>query len=415
MSEELAKKYRNRGYTAPSFLRDAVFKILSIFLGGKPLKNCPDLRGKRIALLNLGGIGDLTFTIPILKALREQIAPAEIIYITAPDTGVLFDHSPLVDRVLSAEWLADFLQFKSLFRPGFWLETFQSFKALLTLKPDIFICFNPIMSLPGGLKYALVAYLTRAPVRCGLDTQGRGFFLNLRVNDPGHLAIHDIERFWVIAKKIGLMGSPPSNALPYSEEDRIYAQEILKREGVAGDHPLIVFHLGGGRFSGSKLWQQRRWSLERFAELADRLRDELNARVLIVGSKKEDSLARQVIGQTHSEPPPINLTGKTTLGQLVALLDLCDAVVSTDSGVMHLSAGLNVHTFAIFGFSDYIRSGPWGPNNHIISLFLPCSPCVYWFKKRKCPDGEELACLRRITTDFAMQKIKEALKIQQEK
>ena len=66
MSEELAKKYKYRGYTAPSFLRDAIFKILNILFRRTP-KNPPDLKGKRIALLNLGGIGDLSFTIPILN------------------------------------------------------------------------------------------------------------------------------------------------------------------------------------------------------------------------------------------------------------------------------------------------------------------------------------------------------------
>ncbi|MCX6021157.1 MAG: glycosyltransferase family 9 protein [Chloroflexi bacterium] len=113
-------------------------------------------------------------------------------------------------------------------------------------------------------------------------------------------------------------------------------------------------------------------------------------RIVVVGGPEETELAATVA--SGLTPAPINLAGRTTVGQLTAALARCDAFLGSDSGVMHLAAAAGTPIAAIFGPSNDRAWGPWpGRGNEasvrVLRVDLPCSPCVYVGRSLGTPEG----------------------------
>jgi heptosyltransferase-2 len=154
--------------------------------------------------------------------------------------------------------------------------------------------------------------------------------------------------------------------------------------------------LGGPRFlvgltPGAAFGPAKRWLLDRYASLADRLIGALNADVLIFGSPSEKPLAEEIArGMSHT---PVIMTGSTTLRQLMALLAQCRLVITNDSGPMHLAAALGLPVVAIFGSTDETATGPVSPLARVVRHPVACSPCGL----RECPI--DFRCMKGVTVD----------------
>jgi heptosyltransferase II len=90
----------------------------------------------------------------------------------------------------------------------------------------------------------------------------------------------------------------------------------------------------------------------------------------------------------------IDLSGKTSLGEAMALIDRCHLFITNDSGLMHVAAALDTPLIAIFGSTNSITTGPWSENSHVVRTDVDCSPCL----KPECPLGH-LDCMETISVD----------------
>jgi heptosyltransferase-2 len=100
----------------------------------------------------------------------------------------------------------------------------------------------------------------------------------------------------------------------------------------------------------------------------------------------------------------IDLSGKTTLGEAMALIKCCELFITNDSGLMHVAAALNVPLIAIFGSTNPDTTGPWNPKSRIVRILTECSPCL----KPDCP-ANHLNCMQQIDVDMVFQVVKEIL------
>jgi lipopolysaccharide heptosyltransferase II len=151
--------------------------------------------------------------------------------------------------------------------------------------------------------------------------------------------------------------------------------------------PLLAIHPGAG-------WETKRWPVEKFAEIARRF----EGTVVVVGSGGERSLAARIVEATAGQRnPALNLAGETSLKQLAALLGGADAVVSNDSGPMHLAAAMGTSVVGIFTCTSPLLSGPAGTNHELVSTGVPCAASY----KRSCPmRGEShLGCLAELPVE----------------
>jgi heptosyltransferase-2 len=128
--------------------------------------------------------------------------------------------------------------------------------------------------------------------------------------------------------------------------------------------------------------------------LADRLSERTGGWILVFGSAADQPTATEILDRARSRQRIVDLTGRTSLVEAMALIGECDVFVTNDSGLMHVAAALHTPQVAIFGSTDHIRTGPYSEQAVVVRKELPCSPC----KKPRCPE-KHFRCMRLITSD----------------
>lgn len=143
------------------------------------------------------------------------------------------------------------------------------------------------------------------------------------------------------------------------------------------------------------------WPLKRYAELVDVIASKLKAQPFLIGSKEDAVRVNELLSMTKSNP--LNLSGKTSLLQLSALLKKADLLITNDSGPMHIASAVGTPVVAIFGPTRPVRTGPYGNSHVVLQSGLPCANCL----KKRCSD---LKCMESITVDEVFNSVKKLLK-----
>jgi heptosyltransferase-2 len=149
------------------------------------------------------------------------------------------------------------------------------------------------------------------------------------------------------------------------------------------------------------MWATKRWPLQRFAQLAERL-GARGMQIILTGTPSEQPLAQAVLQRV---PTALNLTGKLALGELGGVIDACDVFVANDSGPMHIARALGVPTLAFFGSTDARQFD--GRGHSLIRSERDCAPCSF-HGYPSCPRGH-LGCLRDFDVDFAYAQVEALL------
>ncbi|MDH4088643.1 MAG: glycosyltransferase family 9 protein, partial [Nitrospira sp.] len=167
------------------------------------------------------------------------------------------------------------------------------------------------------------------------------------------------------------------------EEDMATVREICQRRGLTVDKPWVAVNVGAR-------WPTKRWPLTSFAAVLDQLYEAQLSPVVVIGSADErpqmDSL------KALAQSPFIDLCGEIPLKCLPALLSKATAMITNDSGPMHIAAALGIPVIAMFGPTSASRTGPYGDGHQVLIGRVPCSPCF----SRICRHDPELECLHLI-------------------
>ena len=246
--------------------------------------------------------------------------------------------------------------------------------------------FDLAVILPRSFRSALHIYLARIPIRIGYQGEWRSLFLTHGVRRTQQvLRVHRVHYYQKLIEPFGKLEDPPSPRIFLREEDRKWADQSLKDLGIQEGRPLI------GMNPGATYGLAKCWYPDRFGKLGNRLSEKWQARVLLFGKEEERPIVDEIL--YHLGAPGIDLTGKTGLLQLAALLERCSVLVTNDTGTMHVGAAVGTPVIALFGSTPHLMTGPWGEGHVVVRKDVPCSPC--W--KRICPTDHE--CMERITVD----------------
>ncbi|MBI1824716.1 MAG: lipopolysaccharide heptosyltransferase II [Nitrospirae bacterium] len=301
-------------------------------------------------------IGDAVLAIPALCSIRAHFKTAEIVFL-GPES---------INQLLKGNGLADSFIPVPDKKEGF----LGQWRLIQKLKKEV---FDLAILFQNAFEAAWIVYLASVPYRFGYDREGRGLLLTHPVRIPAkHLHqmtyyLHLVSEF----ENICLSRRPPF--LNTNEEEKNAAWKILRGEGMNPGDFMIGIHAGAAYGSA------KRWETERFAELADCLIREGNVKVIFFGSSEECKVNDEIVSMMSETP--VNLSGKTTLRELVALISQCSIFISNDSGPMHIASALNVPLISIFGPTDPKVTSPAGVQNTIIQKETECSPCLL----RECP------------------------------
>ena len=354
-----------------------------------------------ILVVKLSDIGDVLTATPALRALRESFPVARLDALVPPNSAPVLAESPLVDNVVAFDKFQYDRPLDAL-KPASLADLVRFARDLRRRRYDCLVILHHLTTRWGTLKYAALALTSGAQVRVGLDN-GRGWFLTHRTRDHGFGARHEVEYWLDVVRTIGARTEDASLEMSVGENDQTPLTEFQRLFGISRGHgvgvpnllgvaaphsqqvgdsgflpvstpktawPVVAIHPGSGGYSLA-----RRWSAEGFAQVADALAERHGARIVLVGASADG--VSQVASLMRSEA--VNLEGKTTLGQLAAILKKCDLFIGADSGVMHLAAAVGTPLAAIFGPSNHRAWGPWPRDcRHVIlRADLPCSPCSY--------------------------------------
>ena len=249
--------------------------------------------------------------------------------------------------------------------------------------------------LPRSYKSALPAWASGAARRTAYLGEARYGLINDVRREPTGSKLKTVDRFL-------LLGLEPGEALPAPPPPRLVAdrkagQRGAERFGIHTDIPLLVL------CPGAEYGPAKRWPTRHFARLARRYH-ERGWQVLLLGGPHDRDIAHAI--RELSQDTCIDVAGRTTLLEAVDLMALAAAVVSNDSGLMHVAASLHKPLVAVFGSSDPNHTPPLDDRALTVTLGLPCSPCF----ARTCPLGH-LRCLEDLAPERVEQALDQALRL----
>ena len=264
--------------------------------------------------------------------------------------------------------------------PRFWPEAFESVQSARRMR------FDWAIDLQGLARSAIFGWLANAETFFGLDNiregareGARGFYDAFPPRSPE--GAHAVDRYLSILPLLKVPTHWNFEWLP----PRPAARESIERKWKPCAERWIAL-LPGAR------WDNKRWPATCFAQVVQKLSQTAGARFVILGGSED-----QALGRTIAEASPahcLDLTGKTSLSEMVEWLRLCALAVSNDTGPMHVAAALHKPVVALFGPTDPCCTGPYCQiQNVLLAGAPPCAPCF----KSRCRHRDPMACLRALT------------------
>jgi heptosyltransferase II len=323
-------------------------------------------------------IGDAVMTEPLLRRLAargEQLTVGAL-----PWVAPVYRAMPQVSTVIEFPFAHGGLQFSARRRLA---------SAMQGEFDVAYVC-------PNSLKSALLPFLASIPKRVGYLGEARIGLLTHRLKNPSKAKRPPMVAFY--------------SALSGATTDLANDTPQLHLDATDVEHALGAMGLARGRYyvfaPGAEFGPAKRWPAAHFAELAR----ELDLPVVLLGSGKEYALCEEIAAPVNQAQTGkcLNLAGKTSLAHAFAAIAAAKAVISNDSGLMHVAAAFGVPQVAIFGSSSPLHTPPlsaraqvlWLKNDATYQPPLDCAPCF----ERTCPLGHT-RCLNDVTPERVLSKL----------
>lgn len=288
-------------------------------------------RLQRVLLVKLSALGDVVHALPLADALRAALPDTFLAWAVRDRFAPLLEGNPSLDAVIALEGRGarDLMRMEATLRR-------QNFDAALDTQ--------------GLLVSGIVARLSGAPLRVGLDRnrEGNALFLTHAVVPARHRA-HMVDKLLGFCDALGLRRTPPRRQAYLADAEAACAAEMLAPAGNGPRAGLIV-----GASTPDKMWPVERW-----AELARRLAGE-GVRPVLLGGPGEREIG-EAVSRAANGAVALSLIGQTPLRPLASVLARCAVVVGGDSGPTHLSVAVGAPVVGLYGVTDPARTGPgWG-------------------------------------------------------
>jgi lipopolysaccharide heptosyltransferase II len=325
---------------------------------------------RSILVIKLRAVGDVLLSTVVLRSLRVAFPSARIDFMTEPPARDLLEGNPDITRV--------FVYDRKKGNPVRYLLEVR--RARYDLVIDLF----------GNPRTALLTYVSRAPHRIGFDFRGRTYAYTTLVSPRGD-RVHNTQFNLDALDAIGIPIVDRSVPFRFAEGDARYVDEFLSARFPEG-RVVVGVNAGGG-------WYTKRWNMDRFAALADRLVERLGVGVVLPwgpGQLVETEQLSHMMVNTPLIPPP------TTLLQLGVLFRRCAFIVSNDSGPMHIAAAVGTPVVGIYGPTNPVLQGPYGGNHVVVRREgLECLGC----NLTRCPIGHP--CMKELSVEMVWRAVEE--------
>jgi len=344
---------------------------------------------ERILIIKPSSFGDITHALPVLSRLRARYPKAWISWLVAtPFVEILDEHEEL-DEVIPF----DRKRFSRLGRNWQVTTEFMGFVRKLRRKR-----FDLVIDLQGLFRSGFLSWASGAKVRIGFSNAREAAWVfythRVRISD---METHAVERNLRVGKFLGFSGAEPSIRLPIKVTARESLEAKLREAGLRDAEPYAVV-------IPCARWETKNWPLDRFTAIVCQVWDRFRIRSVLLGTPGEAASVAQVKAGSPAET--IDLSGRTSVGEMVAAVAGSRVVICNDSGPMHVASAFGRPLVAMFGPTNPVRTGPYGRMEGVVSSRASCSPC-YLKKFRQCPYNHR--CLVDLSVEQVLGAVEGAL------
>lgn len=337
---------------------------------------------RAVLLIRLDLVGDLVMTLPAMRAVRRTYPTARLCALVTPTTAPLLVEESIVDEVIAIDPNA-------IRQPRAWLQPRRYRHLVHVVRRLRSEQFDLALSFFGEFA-CLFAFASGAPVRIGFAGEAYPGALTVALPQRRYHGIrHEIDYNGLIAQAAGASDYDTTPRLSPTAGERVRVDALLSARGVAA-RPRVVLHVG------AQNGRAKRWPPDQWAELGNRLAQELHVTLLFTGAVADDALIDEV--RTQMVITGASLAGHTDLRLLVALIASADLVISGDSAPVHIASAVGTPVIGIYGPTDPSVYGPSEQRGSVVLAGLPCSPCYNLLATAECPWGVRPApCMRAVT------------------
>lgn len=340
-------------------------------------------RINKILIVGPAWIGDMMMAQSLFKLLKIRNPQSQIDVLASGWTRLLLERMPEVDHIIEMPLGHGVLDIKQRYRLGKSLADKGYEQAIL---------------LPNSLKSALIPYFANIPLRTGWRGEMRYGLLN-------DLRKLDKERYPLMVQRYMALAFPAEEKLPKSfpfpelQTNIDLRPQLLTKFALHLDRPLMIL------CPGAEYGPAKRWPENYYAEVAAKKIRE-GWQVWLFGSAKDQPVGDTIRTQLQQDDQMhcYNLAGVTNLGEAIELMNCADAVISNDSGLMHIAAALNKPLVVVYGSTSPEFTPPLAGSVKIVNNEIECSPCF----ERECPKVHH-KCLQELMPAQVLTALQELL------
>jgi lipopolysaccharide heptosyltransferase I len=367
----------------------------------------PDLnRVKRVLIIRLSSIGDVTHALPVAAALKDAFPHLELTWIVEEMSADIVTGSPCLQNVIVIprnRWKKQ----GRLTSPTVWREYYDLLRTIRKGRFDV------SLDLQGYAKSALLALASGARYRFGWhrDRMRDGSSLISRPLPARPGSLHRVDQFLDVPAALGAAQHSVRFPLhvPCETVERVTA--LLSEKGVSQTVKVAVINPAVGS-------PTRKWPAANYGELAIGLAERFGMGIVLIGSGKDRDVCREVADTTRksdrflsAETPLADLSGETNIKELAAVLNRCAVHICGDTGSAHIAAALERPVVALYGPTDPGYAGPWGQSGNVLARR---EFCIEGCGVRRCavtgtPNNDDVPavakCLSAITPEEVLNKV----------
>jgi ADP-heptose:LPS heptosyltransferase len=335
---------------------------------------------KKLCVIHLNQIGDLLFSLPFLKALRESTPSAIVHSVIRPHLKDLLAHSPFVDQLLIRE--------KGIKKGFILLDQLRKNR------------YDLLVTLSRSEECFFLTTLSGARVKAGFSHFPWDFGLDLKEKTEGPPSVSNnmrlLKRLNIEAKKNDYVGLIH---IPFDKDSGGSARDTFCK--IQGKY--VVISPGTSARRRVKTWEE-----EKFGDLILRLKERHGLNPVLVGGEDSSEVSKKVVEFVREKDDGNNvnqiqnLAGKTNLKELCYLLKESSLFVGVDSGIMHLASSLDIPVVGIFGPTDPFYVGPQNRRSRVVREEMECSPCY----SKGC---DERPCMKNLDVQKVLEACEELL------
>lgn len=333
---------------------------------------------KRILIFNVNWLGDVLFSSAAIRNIRRNYPQAYLACVIPSRCYSILKDNPHLDEVII---------FDEKDRHKGMLSKLNFISLLRSKK------FDTVFLLHRSFTRALICRLAGIGERIGHYTKKRSFLLTKKIMPPKRDSLHRIDYYLDVIEKAGLRIEDRFLDFFLSLEDEKHVKDFLSKNSVAKEDFIVALNPGGN-------WLPKRWALDYWASLADKLISELGLKVVITGSVSDAKLAGSI--KEKMLQVPIIACGSLNIKQLGALAKRADIFITADTGPLHIANAVGCkNIIAIFGPTSKEITGPYPPGNVVIlQKNVGCKlPCY----ELKCRNNR---CMQAVIPDDVLAEVK---------